>query len=647
MGSNTLNSGFKEISEQIQKAVADDPALSAMIGVLLVMFESQSALNNSQSEQIKSQSEQIKSQSELIESQSSEIKQLTKRIETLTLTIERLSAKLGNKSITVRKTTNENINGKGSERKKGIDSSSKEKKQKEKKEVPVNDDVSVTDKEVCIDIDGKELSLEEAKKKVGTVFTGKDGRRYKYVRINDSSEKIDIDISVRHTRYSKLQVVAVDENGNEISEVKVTPTVYPETDFLKKSSMSIGLMSLILEQWLVLKSPLNRISQYLLRYNISYSRQQLYSYTDTTAALLMPIFKHMESYLKEATFIGVDETYWSCREKGKIKGPPEDEPGRKSHRSKSKTLRSYVFGIVSKTVCLYYHSLERSADIPKNIILDNQVSADCFIESDAFYRKMFSIKKDKDGHSSRVFSHGICWVHGRRNFCELVNYGTHKNGSPIQEIIDNHWEQDIEDARYFIESITNCFKVHNTLVEKCIKNEKQDICELKSKELTPLIDKIFDKAKAIYKTIKKERANSKEKQNAEPVRKCSDRLYKAIVYMVNNEDRLKAFLSSPYGVMTNNATEEKFRELDLLRNGMIASDTCKGASNLTEFYSLYKTCLLHNTDFRTYMKTIITTMMLHVNEIEFEKDAKGTITGYKSHKISTEILDKLMPWNMA
>ena len=162
MDSKTLNSGFKEVSEQIKKAVADDPALSAMIGVLLVMFESQSALNNSQSEQIKSQSEQIKSQSELIESQSSEIKQLTKRIETLTLTIERLSAKLGNKSITVRKTTNENINGKGSERKKGIDSSSKEKKQKEKKEVPVNDDVSVTDKEVCIDIDGKELSLEDA-----------------------------------------------------------------------------------------------------------------------------------------------------------------------------------------------------------------------------------------------------------------------------------------------------------------------------------------------------------------------------------------------------------------------------------------------------------------------------------------------------
>lgn len=58
---------------------------------------------------------------------------------------------------------------------------------------------------------------------------------------------------------------------------------------------------------------------------------------------------------------------------------------------------------------------------------------------------------------------------------------------------------------------------------------------------------------------------------------------------------------------------------------MIASDTCKGADNLTEFYSLYKTCIQHNTDFRTYMKKVIENMTLHMNEIEFEKDKRGTI----------------------
>lgn len=50
---------------------------------------------------------------------------------------------------------------------------------------------------------------------------------------------------------------------------------------------------------------------------------------------------------------------------------------------------------------------------------------------------------------------------------------------------------------------------------------------------------------------------------------------KAIVYLVKNEDRLRAFLDSPCGVMQNNNVEEKFRELDILRKDMIASDTCK------------------------------------------------------------------------
>ena len=122
---------------------------------------------------------------------------------------------------------------------------------------------------------------------------------------------------------------------------------------------------------------------------------------------------------------------------------------------------------------------------------------------------------------------------------------------------------------------------------------------------------------------------------------------KAIVYLVKNEDRLRAFLDSPYGVMQNNNVEEKFRELDILRNGMIASDTCKGADNLTEFYSLYKTCILHNTDFRTYMKKVIENMTIHMNQIKFEKDKRGTITLYKSHKITSNVLESLMPWNMA
>lgn len=130
-------------------------------------------------------------------------------------------------------------------------------------------------------------------------------------------------------------------------------------------------MSLILEQWLNLKAPLNRISQYLSRQGIKYTRQQLYSYTDTTAVMLMPVFKYMELYIGEAKLIGVDETHRSCREKQRLKdnSSVEDNP-----KSKSKMCRTYVFSITTQKVCLYYHSLERNSDIPKHILLDNEIS---------------------------------------------------------------------------------------------------------------------------------------------------------------------------------------------------------------------------------------------------------------------------------
>lgn len=115
-----------------------------------------------------------------------------------------------------------------------------------------------------------------------------------------------------------------------------------------------------------------------------------------------------------------------------------DNTKRKFQRSKSKTCRSYVFGVITSKVCLYYHSLKRNYDIPKNIFLDNEIPKDCFVESDDFYRKMFSIKVYKEGKEQRVFCHCICWVHARRNFCELINYATHKDGTPVADMVKNN-----------------------------------------------------------------------------------------------------------------------------------------------------------------------------------------------------------------
>lgn len=154
--------------------------------------------------------------------------------------------------------------------------------------------------------------------------------------------------------------------------------------------------------------------------------------------------------------------------------------------------RTYVFSIIIQKVCLYYHSLEKNSDIPKTILLDNGAASDCFVETDGFYKKLFSIKIDVDGKEVRLFQHGICWIHARRNFCELINYATYKDGAPIADMVKNNWERDIKDSRELIDAITNCFNVYNEQVRKCIGNPKLDIVKLKNKHVKPLINAIFD-----------------------------------------------------------------------------------------------------------------------------------------------------------
>lgn len=262
MEHQTLKHRFRGgISEKLEKAVSHDPVLSELVSVLMTLFETLSDIFSKQSALTFSQSEQLANLNKQLAIQIEQNAEQKNTIEKLMALIETLNIKLGNRTLTKKKLSDENINGKKSEKKKGIDSSSKEKNPKtSKKSTSTSDDIKVEERQKCVDVDGTALTLEEAKKKLDTIFTGKDGKRYKYVRINNSSDKLDLEMRLIKTHYSKLQVVAVDENENELGDIKVPSTVNSETDYLKKSSMSIGLLSLILELWLNLKALLNRIS---------------------------------------------------------------------------------------------------------------------------------------------------------------------------------------------------------------------------------------------------------------------------------------------------------------------------------------------------------------------------------------------------
>lgn len=185
-----LDKRYNELADKLQQATSGDPMLSVLITAMMTLYESLSGMFAEQNSRVE--------------------------------IIEKLEARLGNKSITVRKTCNENINGNGKDSKRGLDSSSHGKDGKSCKSASKDSsEIKVTEKEVCFDVDGKEISLEEARKKIGTTFTGKDGKLYKYFRINNSAKKTDIELKLIRTQYSKLQAVAVEENGQELATTRV------------------------------------------------------------------------------------------------------------------------------------------------------------------------------------------------------------------------------------------------------------------------------------------------------------------------------------------------------------------------------------------------------------------------------------------
>ncbi len=122
---------------------------------------------------------------------------------------------------------------------------------------------------------------------------------------------------------------------------------------------------------------------------------------------------------------------------------------------------------------------------------------------------MFSQLENENGELSKAFILGICRVHARRNFCELLNYSTHKDVVPFTEMIANKWEQDITDSRYFVEAISKNISIYNDIVKDCNKDSSLEICKLKDEKVKPF----FTKVQASLKPLKGAEQTVKSKLN--------------------------------------------------------------------------------------------------------------------------------------
>ena len=212
---------FKELSDKMQDGLKDNPEMSLLLNSMSMLF----GIMLNQNDEASKESKELK---ELV-------KELSKQLEKQAKQIEKLTEAIANKTLTNKRVSSENINGRKSEKNKGIDSSDKNRDVEKTKVKPPRKRLEVEYENRYIGHNGKEFTEEEANKLIGTVFEGSNGKKYRYTRKLASSTKNELSLKLREITYYKLEYVEVDDLGVEVLGAKRETAVSSKTDFLKKT----------------------------------------------------------------------------------------------------------------------------------------------------------------------------------------------------------------------------------------------------------------------------------------------------------------------------------------------------------------------------------------------------------------------------
>lgn len=593
---------FNEISKNLMSRCSPDSDIYPLVTALISLFNLVINITQSLKENFESQINFFKEQAQKSEEENKNLK----------LMIKELQEQLSNSTITNVKLAYEAINGKGSEKNKpnteaestqpvdedndgkifenssnpdfdkdvNGDGETPKKKKSRGKKIPSN--IAET-RVVVVDIFGNKMTMEEAKKLLNTVVE-KDGKFYKCVRIDESTTKYEVETKVVEIKYYKTALVEVDEAGRPVNGNHTFVPAHPETDFMKKNKISIIIMSLILSMWFGLRLPVYRISDYLAeKYGLMINRKDIYRYIDIVSAMLMPVFQRMQrESISKALLIGLDETFWKVRQKfgtgiGKQDEPPPevleelDDIDKADFKTK-KSTRTFIFAIVTEYGCMYYHSVTRAPDFIKKILIENGINPEAFVACDGYYKKSFFTVVNENGELTDdciefICEYGLCWIHVKRYWCScfnfLCNYNP-KDGSivPKRRAVKAKWEQDVYDSKMFMDKISACFHANNQISYQLLDNPELDVVALRKEKVEPLLDDLFNTARPVYEDViawKNEKKNKKE--IPEGRRTYSKRFCDAIEYLINNEQALRTFINNKNGVMHNNMTEQKFRQI--------------------------------------------------------------------------------------
>ena len=325
-----------------------------------------------------------------------------------------------------------------------------------------------------------------------------------------------------------------------------------EDSILTGSKFDESFMAEIVTEKLAYHMPFYRQQEKLACSGIKIERQTLSSLFVNLGQKLKPLHIEMKNAAFGYGYLFTDDTPARMLQPGK---------------GKTKEVRMWIYEVANPNAPpykVYAFSENHNYEHPLNFLKDFTG----VIHADAFGAY---VKIDRDIDTPIRWA--ACWAHGRRKFLEA-----------------EAGDQDFKN--YILKMIRDLFNYEKVAWTK----DAQDRLKIRNDLERPIVDAVFKKLW--------------EKINSE-ILLPSQKLTKAIKYMLSYEKNFRLYLNDPNIRMENNAAERSVRKIVIGKKNWMFVGSPRAGESMAILYSFVQTCRALNINSREYLEDIFRRLNSH------------------------------------
>lgn len=290
--------------------------------------------------------------------------------------------------------------------------------------------------------------------------------------------------------------------------------------------------------------PHERQRRRMAREGLEITTQTLCDVEAQVAELLRPSYDLLREYILGADAIGIDETRWRVM-------------------AGEGSKQWWVWCLTCDDAAYYAIDPSRGASVPMLLLNDFEGTLIC--DGYAVYTSL--------AKKAPTLKLALCWSHARRNFFESRN----------------NYPKECREALHRIDELfvlDRAAPSPNDLEGEAKAEALAARAKVRAELAKPKVDELFEWAR---------------EQKGLP----SSGLMKAIRYLLDREQELRAYLDDPILPMTNNQTERALRRPVVGRKNHYGSRSQKGTEVAAIVYTIVETCRLCGVDVQEYMRAAL------------------------------------------